>query len=257
MFNDILGSVSLYDMLCYFFLYGFLGWVTEVVYATLKTGKFVNRGFLNGPICPIYGVGMALAVLLLNTVADKWWLLFLAGMALATALEFLTGFVLDKIFKTKWWDYTKEPLNIKGYVCLRFSILWGIGIVLVFNTLVPLSDKLIDVIPAKWWGLAIILALAAVLIADVITDIAQLKHLNDKFKEMDNVAILLRKESDAIGGKISGATVVLSDKLKKLKASVLKSRIVKAFPLIGEKGGRAAAGSAVTEDNGGKKEEND
>ena len=232
MFNDIIGNISLYDMICYFFIYAFLGWVLEVIYATLKTGKFVNRGFLNGPVCPIYGVGMAIAVLLLNTLSNKWWLLFLAGAALATALEFITGFILDKIFKTKWWDYSKEPLNINGYVCLRFTVLWGIGVVLVFNTVVPLTDKLIEIIPVKWWGIAAISFLTLVITVDFITDIVQLKHLNDKFKEADRIARLIKRDSDAVGGKISEVTVKLGERLKKITANIGKTRIVKAFPSI-------------------------
>ena len=147
--ENIIGNISLYDMLLYYLLYSFLGWCTEVVYATLKTGKFVNRGFLNGPVCPIYGTGMAICVLLLNTLVDKWFLLFIVGLVFASVLEFLTGFVLEKIFKLKWWDYSKEPFNIKGYICLKFSLLWGLAILLMFKTLVPLTDKIIDFIFAS------------------------------------------------------------------------------------------------------------
>ena len=143
---DLIGNISLYDMMMYFFIYGFLGWCAEVIYATLKTGKFINRGFLNGPFCPIYGVGMAVCVLLLNTLVEKWYLLFIVGLLFASLLELITGFVLEKIFKTKWWDYSKEPFNIKGYVCLKFSLIWGITILLMFKTLVPLTDLIIELL---------------------------------------------------------------------------------------------------------------
>ena len=228
----ILGYISLYDMMMYFFIYAFLGWITEVIFATLKTGKFVNRGFLNGPLCPIYGAGMAICVLLLNPIADKGWLLFLVGGFLATFLEFITGFVLDKIFKTKWWDYSKEPFNIKGYVCLRFAILWGLAVLLVFRTLVPLTDKLIDLIPFKWWGLSILCGLWLVFIADFLTTLKQLKNLKADLKERYIVAEIIHKDSDFIGKKVSDATLVVMQRLKKVSERLEKSRLVKAFPRL-------------------------
>ena len=229
---DLIGRISLYDILWYFFIYSFLGWITEVIYAALKTGKFVNRGFLNGPVCPIYGCGMAIGALLLNVLEDKWYLLFLAGGALATVLEFITGFVLEKIFKTKWWDYSKEHFNVKGYVCLKFSLLWGIGILAVFKTLVPLTDKFISLVPYKWWGLAILSLLATVMLTDFITVIVQLKNLKLAFKESQKIAEIIKKDSDFIGEKISGLTISLSEKLKTLSSKIKSSRIIKAFPSL-------------------------
>ena len=121
-FNGV--TLTLYELFLIFFTYGFLGWCSEVAFATLKTGGFVNRGFLNGPICPIYGFGMLIVVVCLTPLNDSWPLLFLGSMALTTALEFFTGWVLEKLFQTKWWDYSERKFNVKGYICLEFSILW-------------------------------------------------------------------------------------------------------------------------------------
>lgn len=93
-----LGSFSLYQLFIYFFLYSFLGWCSEVIFATLKTGKFVNRGFLNGPVCPIYGTGVVLLLLCLMPLKKYPWAVFFVSVILCSALEFLTGFVLEKIF---------------------------------------------------------------------------------------------------------------------------------------------------------------
>lgn len=230
--KPILGYVSFYYIAVYFFVYSFLGWITEVVYHTLKTGKFVNRGFLNGPVCPIYGTGLAVCVLLLNTLADKWWLLFIAGGALATGLELLTGYVLDKIFKTKWWDYSKEPFNIKGYVCLRFALIWGIAVLLVFNTLVPLTNKLVEVIPFKWWGFSLILFFGAVMLADFVTVIVQLTGLKKNLAETSKIAEIIHRDSDFIGKHVSDLTVSVSARIKKVMSKLENSRIVKAFPRL-------------------------
>ena len=235
MLKPIIGYITLYHMMAYFFIYAFLGWIVEVIYATLKTGKFTNRGFLNGPVCPIYGAGMALCVLLLNPVADYWWLLFIAGGLMASVLEFLTGFVLEKIFHAKWWDYSKEPFNIKGYICLKFSLLWGLGILLIFNTLVPLTDSIIDFIPYYWWGAVILAVLWAVIIADFIASVIQIKRLKENIKEAGKVSALLKSQSDFIGENISDFTLSVKEKVIMLKNKIARSRLLKAFPKLKEK----------------------
>lgn len=101
-----------------FFVYGFLGWCTEVAYAAVKQGKFVNRGFLNGPICPVYGIGVGVVVQFLTPVENNLVLLYISSTILVTAIEGITGFLLEKIFHNKWWDYSDQPLNIGGYVTL-------------------------------------------------------------------------------------------------------------------------------------------
>ena len=133
--------MGLYEVLLSFFVYAFLGWCTEVAFAAVKTGKFVNRGFLNGPLCPIYGVGVVLVVLLLMPVHQNLVLLYVASTVLVTVLEGLTGFFMDKIFHHKWWDYTDQPLNIGGYVCLPFSLVWGVCCVLIVRVIHPVVGR--------------------------------------------------------------------------------------------------------------------
>lgn len=227
MTKDLIGYISFYDMNIYFFIYAFLGWITEVIYATLKTGKFVNRGFLNGPLCPIYGVGMAFCVLFLNPLSEKWWLLFLVGTLVASGLELLTGFVLDKIFKTKWWDYKNEHFNLKGYICLKFSLLWGIGIVALFYTFVPMTNKLIKVLPTSAGNIVLII-LWALFIIDFVATVIQLKKLKRRLRQFDRIADTLHKSSDKLGERLSVATLKVLEQFNKFK----NSRLVKAFPRL-------------------------
>lgn len=119
--------MQVYFLILYFFTYGFLGWCTEVAFASVKEGRFVNRGFLNGPICPIYGVGVSAVIFLLEPCQDWLPVLYIASVVLVTLIEGLTGYAMDKIFHHKWWDYSDQPLNIGGYVCLIFSLVWEIG----------------------------------------------------------------------------------------------------------------------------------
>ena len=92
-----------------FLIYGFLGWCTEVIFAGVNSGKFVNRGFLNGPICPIYGFGVLTAAKLLQPFDENLLLLFIGSVLITTLLEYLTGFLLEKLFHQKWWDYSALP----------------------------------------------------------------------------------------------------------------------------------------------------
>ena len=121
----LIGTLTLYEVFAYFFCYSFLGWVTEVAFHAVTQGKFVNRGFLNGPVCPIYGTGMVAVLLILGENISRAWLVFLVGVGLPTLIELITGWVLERFFHNKWWDYSSRRFNLKGYICLEFSILWG------------------------------------------------------------------------------------------------------------------------------------
>ena len=101
-----------YELLWIFFVYALLGWCTEVSYAALVTGKFVNRGFLNGPVCPIYGFGAAIIFLCLEPLKQNLLLLFLGSVLLTSLLELAAGFVLEKLFHQRWWDYLPTSPSI-------------------------------------------------------------------------------------------------------------------------------------------------
>ncbi len=115
----------MYEYLLYFLAFSFVGWCAEVVFYIFKTGRLVNRGFAKGPVCPIYGIGISLSYLLLGSV-ESFALLALLSMAIATAVEFSVGILFDKLLGIRLWDYRGERGNIGGYVCPRFSLVWGV-----------------------------------------------------------------------------------------------------------------------------------
>ena len=108
--------MTIYNIMWYFFIYAFLGWCTEVSFFAVKTGKFVNRGFLNGPVCPVYGFGLVIIIMALTPLKDNLLLLFVGSVVITSSLEFLTGWALEKIFHTRWWDYTNNKFNLHGYI---------------------------------------------------------------------------------------------------------------------------------------------
>lgn len=130
-----------------FILYSCFGWIYETIYCTIKGKKWENRGFLYGPLCPIYGAGSVAAsalvqLLQMNNVNYKWWHIFLAGYFGSIVLEYVTHWALEKIFHAYWWDYSYMPFNIKGRVCLPYSIAFGGAAVLVSYVIYPFMTKI-------------------------------------------------------------------------------------------------------------------
>lgn len=143
---DILGN-DLFYIFYMFFIYSFIGWIYESTYVSVKKKTFINRGFLNGPVIPIYGTGALLFYLVLWRFRDNIYLTFFAGAMLATVLEYMTSLLMEIVFHTKWWDYSRFRFNIKGRVCLVASILWGFFSILMLKVIHPGIDLLINKIP--------------------------------------------------------------------------------------------------------------
>ena len=193
--------MSFYETAWVIFIYSFLGWCAEVVFAACRRGIFVNRGFLNGPVCPIYGFGVALVLGLLESVKSSFLLLFFGSMLLTTALEFIIGFIMESFFHDKWWDYSNNPFNIKGYVCLEFSIIWGLACVLVVDVIHPLIQKLIDAIPVNvgWW---LIWIFAVIMAVDALITLIELLKLPKRFKAVEELEKMMTAVSDTVGEKV-------------------------------------------------------
>lgn len=193
--------MEMYNAVLYFFVYGFLGWCTEVAFAATKEKTFVNRGFLNGPICPIYGFGVVSVAALLSPYKSQMILLYVASIIVVTALEWLTGFVLEKIFHNKWWDYSDMPFNLNGYVCLLFSLIWGAACVTIVKWIHPLIAKGINVVP-RWLGTVLIVVLTIAICADLYVTVSKILKLNKRLEKMEEIAAELHKISDEIGENI-------------------------------------------------------
>ncbi|MGM0123403.1 hypothetical protein IGI37_000769 [Enterococcus sp. AZ194] len=120
-----------------FFLYSFVGWLWETVYCSLKAKQFVYRGFLVGPITPIYGFGILGVLYFIEPFQKNLVLLYVLSTLLVTILEYITSYALEKLFHATWWDYHDVPLNLNGRVALPVSLFWGIGCVLIVRVIHP------------------------------------------------------------------------------------------------------------------------
>lgn len=132
--------------LLFFFIYCFLGWVWESCYVSAKNREWINRGFLHGPMLPIYGSGAIIVLLCTIGVRDQIVLIFLFGMIGATILEYVTGAYMERLFRVRYWDYSHMPLNLKGYICLPVSLGWGVFSVLLVRVIhVPIENLVLQI----------------------------------------------------------------------------------------------------------------
>ncbi len=132
------------NIILYFFIYAFLGWLLETAFCILTTGVFTKRGFLYGPICPIYGFGAILLIESLKNIKTNTVGKFFVGMIAFTIFEYVVSVVLESLFGLRWWDYTGQPFNFQGRVSLSFSIVWGILGVIFVEKIHPFITKVIE-----------------------------------------------------------------------------------------------------------------
>lgn len=203
---------DLYQAVGLFFLYAFLGWCVEVAFVAVTCGRVVNRGFLNGPVCPIYGFGMLGVLYLLQPVEENLFLLFLGGMVLASALELAGGWALNRLFHTRWWDYSNEPFNLGGYICLKFSLMWGLGTVMVVRLVHPALYDLFLWIPRRL-GVGLEIFLALIFLADLAATVVTVMGLERDMKELYELAGTLRRGSDMLTQKVGGAAQAADTRL--------------------------------------------
>ena len=188
----------------------------EVVFCTVTTGKLVNRGFLNGPVCPIYGFGMVIVLLVLGRFSDNLWLLFFGGMLLTTALELVGGWALKKFFHTTWWDYSEEPFNIGGYVCLKFSLAWGFCVVAAVRVLHTAGETFVHWLPFAL-GVVLLCILMAYFLADTIVTVMTIRKLNRNLSIINEMAAKMRRDSDALSGGLGRLALKADEKFTEHK----------------------------------------
>ena len=203
---------SLYHILAYFLIYSCIGWCLEVIYAAATTGELVNRGFLNGPVCPIYGFGMILVLFVLTPLRYSILLLYIGGVILPSTLELVGGWVLEKIYHTRWWDYSDFPFNIGGYICLEFCLLWGVGTLVVMRIVHPVIANLVDLFNPLA-GVIVMCILYAVYVTDVVATAIAASALADTLDTMEQLADSIHAVSDAMTQLLGTTTLTADQKL--------------------------------------------
>lgn len=211
---------TLPQYVCFFFIYAVLGWCVEVAFAAVNTRQLVNRGFLNGPACPIYGFGMVGLLAVLGPWQNNVAAVFVVAAVLATLVELVAGYALYKLFHTRWWDYTKFRGNLGGFICPRFSLLWGLGGVLVIRLVHPPVAAAVQAIPP----LALAVADGVLVVgfgADVAISFAQAAGLERRLKRLKDFSAAMRLLSDAMTDKIGTGAMTVDTLLDEQKLQLM------------------------------------
>ena len=239
--------MDLYFYSWIFVIYALIGWIAEeVVFALLwSPSKIVNRGFLNGPYCPIYGFGALAIVLFLTPLKDNFLVIFFVSAILASLLELITGALLELWFRNKWWDYSRDRFNFKGYICLKSFVMWGACSLLLMYVLQPIISTFVVHLP-KGIGLALIITAISIILIDLIVTLLMLRGVARKYKFLGDIDKQLTEYSDFMSKGIFEQTREAVkfknesiDNIEKLKKEYKEAnekrilgyeRIMKAFP---------------------------
>lgn len=219
-----------------FAVFSFIGWVFEITWCSLHDGYWQNRGFLFGPVCPIYGLG-AMGIILIADVATRkgvsqnvtWWQLFLIGYIGSAILEYTTHYVLEKKFHATWWDYSEMPLNLNGRICVPASTLFGISYVVIFKYVYPWSLRVRELLPSSIVELAAVIIVAGFAVDTAVT-ISTLANFEKELAtmnavvntNMESLLKLLKEKRQEDGGEETGE---IKDSKVGLVLDIVKKRI--------------------------------
>ena len=197
-----------------FIIYSFIGWCMEVLTVLIPKKKFVNRGFLIGPYCPIYGYGCLLIIILLKNNLDDPLALFLKAIVICSLLEYFTSFFMEKLFNARWWDYSNKKFNINGRICLETMLPFGILACLVMYVLNPFFESKINLLP----DLAVLIIAGILFVIYLVDNIVSFKIISGFSKTVKKVA---KDSTEEITNKVRS---VLKQK------NILTKRLTEAFP---------------------------
>ncbi|WP_207761582.1 putative ABC transporter permease [Bifidobacterium felsineum] len=193
----------------WFIFYSFAGWVYESILVSCQQHRWVNRGFLNGPLCPIYGTGAVAGVVILGQIHNPVVLFFLAMIG-ASVLEYFTSWAMEQLFHARWWDYSHFRFNLNGRICLLGAVVFGIGGVLIVDVIQPQVARVTDMIPLQIIHVLFIV-LMALTIADTIVTVCGIVNFE---QSLEQFKIAMAKYGDAVrekvGDAVSGATDMAS-----------------------------------------------
>lgn len=211
-----------YNIVTYFLLfmvYSVAGWIMEVTCKSFEAKKFINRGFMIGPYCPIYGWGAIFITILLKRYISDWIVLFFMSMITCGILEYLTSYVMEKLFHARWWDYSRRKYNINGRICLETLVPFGLlGLTIMYitnpiilNALQSIPDNILNVIAIV---LFVIFTIDGIVSLKVVSNVrATSTKLNKEAKTMDNTEEITAKVKEILRNK-----------------SVLNRRLINAYP---------------------------
>ena len=215
---------SLVKYVLLFFFYSFSGWCLESLYCSIGEKRFVNRGFLTGPLCPIYGAAaLVIIILIYNPFRDNPLAVFILGIVLCDIVEYVTSYIMEKLFSARWWDYTYEFLNIGGRICLKHTLYWGVISIVFVKTIHPAVENLYSRIDGPYLSF-ILIAVLIIFILDLINAVRKALDIRKLEIKINNLIGTLSKELSIIRATaedkynlIQNVVIKQTDKLTQLK----------------------------------------
>ena len=241
---------TLHQWFLLFYLYCFIGWIWESCYVSLKKHEWVNRGFLKGPLLPIYGSGAIVVLISTLTVENNLLLVFVIGMISATILEYITGIAMEKLFHVRYWDYSKEPFNINGHICLISSLAWGVFSVLLVRFVNPNIASLVIIIPN---GISEVISY----IITVFITIDAVQSFNEAM-DLKNILIKFTERNDAITNikkRVEIVEAFVNEDVKSIQEKLIKKVAIKQEKALLKKNTRKQAIEVIIRKNLELKEE--
>ena len=232
-----------YDLsqwILFFFLYSFLGWVWESCYVSVRKHRWVNRGFMHGPMLPLYGSGAMVVLIVTIPVRDNIPLVFLMGMIGATILEYFTGITMERLFHVRYWDYRNLKFNVRGYICPIASLCWGVFSILMVKVVHVPFEHIVLLIPVTIADiLAFVLTIAAAVdftqsfneAMDMKRILVQLEASKEQIQKMQEC---LKDASEEMQDRLKDASEEMQDKLKGASEGV-QERLKRASEGVQEK----------------------
>lgn len=230
-------SYRLWEWLLFFFLYCFIGWCWETTYVSVKERKFINRGFLYGPVLPIYGAGAVMMLAVSAPFQEQPVLIFLAGVAGATILELVTGMLMEILFQVRYWDYSHKKFHYRGYICLSSSLTWGFFTIIMTRFLhrQVVEPLVLEAPPRLLNGITIFISCYIVIdFAVSISGALNLRKLLDRMEEARKELMVIERRLDAIIAFYRGIPSEKRDGswYEKLKMEELRRGIEERFHAI-------------------------
>lgn len=233
---------TIFDLWTYFIIYSIAGWILESVFRSFCEKRLLNTGFLNGPFCPIYGIGSIIMLLFLEKFQNNIIVLFVISLLVLSVWEYVVGVLLEKIFKTRYWDYSDHKINIKGRVCLSNSIYWGILGVIFIKYIHPFVDNNIELLQPVLVKYAVLL-ITILFVVDTIISIVMTINIKTALHKIEELNNQIKDKLEEIK-KLSNKDIIIESMINKINILIKRKnrlfrklykrvyRLKKAFPNI-------------------------
>lgn len=233
---------TIFNLWTYFIIYSITGWILESVFRSFCEKRLLNTGFLNGPFCPIYGIGSIIMLLFLEKFQNNIIVLFVISLFVLSVWEYVVGVLLEKIFKTRYWDYSDHKINIKGRVCLSNSIYWGILGVIFIKYIHPFVDNNIELLQPIFVKYAVLL-ITILFVVDTIISIVMTINIKTVLHKIEELNNQIKDKLEEIK-KLSNKDIIIESMLNKINILIKRKnrlfrklykrvyRLKKAFPNI-------------------------